>query len=42
MTPRDVDALSDAEWSALVTFMRDEAKAIGRAERRRKRKGSGV
>jgi hypothetical protein len=37
MTPRDVDALSDAEWRAFVQYMRDEAKAMERAERRRKR-----
>ena len=34
MTPRDVDALSDAEWEAFVTFMRDEARAAQRAQRR--------
>lgn len=36
MTPRDVDALSDAEWEAFVQYMKDEAKAAQRAERRRK------
>jgi hypothetical protein len=36
MTPRDVDALTDAEWDAMVTFMRDEARAQRRAARRRK------
>ena len=36
MTPRDVDALSDAEWEAFVQFMRDEARAQQRAARRRK------
>jgi hypothetical protein len=36
MTPRDVDQLSDAEWWAFVRFMRDEARAVERAQRRKR------
>lgn len=35
MTPRDVDRLTDAEWDAFVQYMRDEARAAERAQRRR-------
>ncbi len=41
MTPRDVDQLTDVEWEAFVTFMRDEARAAQRAARRRKGSGAG-
>lgn len=36
MTPRDVDMLSDAEWAAFIQYMRDEARTLERAQRRRK------
>lgn len=35
MTPRDVDRLTDAEYTALVQYMKDEARAAQRAQRRR-------
>lgn len=37
MTPRDVDALTDAEWHAFVQYMRDDARAQQRAARKRAR-----
>jgi hypothetical protein len=35
MTPRDVDALSDAEYLAFVTFANKEIRAQNRAARKR-------
>jgi hypothetical protein len=35
MTPRDVDALSDAEYRALVSFANREIRAANRAARKR-------
>jgi hypothetical protein len=37
MTPRDVDQLSDAEWEAFIRYMRDEARAVQRAQRKKSR-----
>ena len=36
MTPRDVDMLADAEYEAFCRHMRDEARRLERARRRRK------
>ena len=36
MTPRDMDALTDAEYDAFVRHMRDEARAQERARRKAK------
>jgi hypothetical protein len=37
MTPREVDQLTDAEWDAFTDFMRDEARAVRQAARKRSR-----
>ena len=36
MTPRDVDALSDREYEALVRYANKETREIKRAARRRR------
>jgi hypothetical protein len=36
MTPRDVDALTDAEYAALVRYARAEAAALERARKSRR------
>jgi hypothetical protein len=35
LTPRDVDALTDDEYEAFVAYMREEAREMKRASRRR-------
>jgi hypothetical protein len=37
MTPAEVDALDDDMFEAMARFMADEAKAMRRAARKRKR-----